>query len=357
MTDGQKRINLFMSMFMKNKVQFSYAMIFAVTIFIILAFFSIFAGTKALSFADGIKSVFSSHDSSSFESAKIILLKLRLPRTLSVIMCAASLSVAGLLLQLTMDNVLASPGVLGVNQGAAFFVLLSSLFFPYSFLIRSLCAFFGGVITIALVYGIGVKSNFSKTTLILSGVAVSSMMCAGIDVLITLHPEIVADKVAFNLGGFQNVSGKVLLTNFPIVFLTLLASFFLANGIDLFELGDETAFSLGLNVKRYRIISIICASILASSAVSICGMLSFVGLIVPNLIRICFRGTKIRTKKMILCCIFFGSDLLLFCDLLSRILFFPYELPVGLFLSCLGSPFFIFILITRRKKLSVNEKR
>ena len=225
-----------------------------------------------------------------------------------------------------------------------------SLLVPFGAFARCLGAFTGAVLAVLIVYFISEKAGVSKTTLILAGVAVSSLMSAGIDVVITLHPEIVADKVAFNLGGFQNISISSLYFAIPVILAGLVILIFLAGGIDLFALGDETAYGLGLNVRACRIAAILISGILAGCAVSICGLLGFVGLIIPNFVRL---AGKANTRSNIFMCIILGADFLMFCDLIARFLFYPYELPVGLFLSCLGSPFFIWMLIRKKKKLGV----
>ncbi|MCR4742350.1 MAG: iron ABC transporter permease [Treponema sp.] len=322
-----------------------------ILLFFLLCFLSLFTGTKALSFTEGIRSLKSLFNGEKITSAaKVILLKIRLPRLIGAAFCGAALSASGLILQISLNNRLASPGIIGINSGSGLFVLLVTYFFPYSAIARMFGAFTGALICIFIVYFISEKAGVSKTTLVLAGVAVSSLMSAGIDILITLHPEIVADKVSFNLGGFQNINIKSLFFAPPIIIAALVVLLMISEEIDLFSLGDEAAYGLGLNVKRYRILSIVISGILAASAVSICGLLGFVGLIIPNLIRL-FSKNKI--SENIILSIIFGADFLIFCDLISRILFYPYELPVGLFLSCLGSPFFIWILITKRKKLGV----
>lgn len=320
-------------------------------LFFLLFFLSVFAGTKGLSFKSGLKAfagLFSKEEISA--SVKIILLKIRLPRTLGAVFCGAALSVSGLILQTALNNTLASPGIIGVNSGAGLFVLLAGLIFPFSTFARTVGAFTGALLSVLTVYFISEKAGISKTTLILAGVAVSSLMSAGIDILITLHPEIVADKVAFSLGGFQNLNTGCLFLALPLILLALFILLFLSDGIDLFSLGDEVAYGLGLNVRFYRLCAILLSGVLAASAVSVCGLLGFVGLIIPNFIRL---SGKNKCRSNIILCLLFGSDFLMLCDLISRLLFYPYELPVGLFLSCLGSPFFIWMLISKKKKLSV----
>ena len=304
-------------------------------LFVILFLISLFAGFIGKEFTP---------------AASLILFKIRIPRTIAALVCGAALSVSGLILQTTLNNTLASPGIIGINSGAGFFVLVASLIFPFGAFARCLGAFAGSVLAVLIVYFISEKAGVSKTTLILAGVAVSSLMSAGIDVVITLHPEIVADKVAFNLGGFQNISISSLYFAIPVIVAGLAILIFLAGGIDLFTLGDEAAYGLGLNVRACRIAAILISGILAGCAVSICGLLGFVGLLIPNFVRL---TGKANTRSNIFMCMILGADFLLLCDLIARFLFYPYELPVGLFLSCLGSPFFIWMLIRKKKRLGV----
>lgn len=334
-----------------KKSSYYFFIVLGLVILLTLFFLSIIAGTKALSTKDSINSLFAmllKKDLSG--TAHIIISKIRIPRTVAAFICGAGLSVSGLLLQSALNNTLASPGIMGINSGAGLFVLVAALLFPFNDIVRSILSFSGALLAILVVYFISKKSGVSKTTLVLAGVAVSSLMGAGIDVIITLRPEIVADKVAFNLGGFQNLSINSLKISFPIILLGLIFSFILSGGIDLFELGDEAAFGLGLNVKLYRLSSIIISGIMAGASVSVCGLLGFVGLIIPNVIRLIGKN---KCGINLILCIIWGGAFLLLCDLLARVLFFPYELPVGLFLSALGAPFFIWMLITKRKKLSV----
>lgn len=318
--------------------------------FFILFFLSVFLGTKAVSFGEGVKALEMALRGENAGGAGVILLKLRLPRAVAAVFCGIALSVSGLLLQSALNNSLASPGIIGVNSGAGLFVLLFTLVLPFSFWGRSFGAMGGALIAVLFVYLISVKAGVSKTTLVLAGVAVSSLMTAGIDIVITLRPEIVTDKVAFNLGGFGNLNLTGVKIAVPVIVAGIIGAFVLAGGIDLFALGDEAAFGLGLNVKAYRLGAIIVSGVLAGAAVSVCGLLGFVGLIIPNIIRL---FGKQKTKMSIILCMIFGSDFLLLCDLLARVLFFPYELPVGLFLSVLGAPFFIWMLISKKKKLAV----
>lgn len=303
---------------------------------------SLVAGTDALSASEALGVLAGSESS---EAAHLIVLGIRLPRALAAVACGASLAGSGALLQTALNNDLASPGIMGVNAGAGLFVLVSALIFPYAALARQIMAFIGALAATAAVYAVARKAGAARTSLILAGVAISSLATAVSNALVTIWPATVVDKVAFSLGGLQDATLEQILIAAPMMLVGNAGAFLLAPGLDLLALGDEVAQGLGLDVRRHRVLAIVCAALLASAAVSVCGLLGFVGLLVPNLVRMaCGPGLR-RSLMLSLMC---GATLLSLCDLLSRVLFFPYELPAGLLLSLLGAPFFIFLLARRR---------
>lgn len=280
----------------------------------------------------------------------LILFQVRLPRIAGGLLCGAALSISGLLLQTALDNVLASPGVIGINSGAGFFVLLAGIFFPFSAFGKQIFSFIGAVAAVVMVYGVCRLAGFSKATLILTGVAVSGLFTAGSNAIITLYPEAVADKTAFSLGGLSGVNWPEIAAAAPWIILGTAAAFLRSDSLELLLLGDETAAGLGIRPARLRGQALFLSAVLAGAAVSICGLLSFVGLIVPNLIR--RAGIRNMAGEFLLCFLY-GSSFLILCDILARNLFFPYELPVGLLLSFLGSPFFLYILIRRKRSVDL----
>ena len=153
--------------------------------------------------------------------------------------------------------------------------------------------------------------------------------------------------MSFTLGGLSGVTYQSLALCVPALLVALVAGAYLGRGIDLLALGDEAAHGLGLDVRACRLGTIACAALLAASAVSICGLLSFVGLIVPNLVRMWARPT---TRQGLALCALWGAALLVVCDLVARTIAFPYELPVGLVLALLGAPFFIALLMRRGRR-------
>ncbi|MBR1810910.1 MAG: iron ABC transporter permease [Clostridia bacterium] len=313
----------------------------ALLLFLIL---SVSVGGSGVTATQAIKVLFGAPDA---QNVKLIVFSVRLPRALGAVFCGSALAVSGLLLQAALDNSLASPGIMGVNHGAGLLALVASAILPFSFAGRTLFAFVGAILAALGVFLISKKAGVSRTSLILSGVAVSGMLTAMINLLIFLKPALVTDRVAFSLGSLSSVTFSQLVIVCPVVIAGILCAFLLAGGVDLFALGDETAQGLGLHTARHRIFTVLCASVLAAAAVSVCGLISFVGLIVPNMVRMVSK----HTKSALLLCSVWGGGFLLFCDFASRLLVYPYEMPVGILLSLFGGPFFIYMLMKRRRRL------
>lgn len=277
-----------------------------------------------------------------------ILCYVRVPRTLGALLSGAALGASGYLMQEALHNTLASPSVMGVNAGAGLFALLAALLFPAVTAARFVLAFLGALLSIALVLLIAKRAGYSRSVIVLSGVAVSALMGAAVNGLVTFFPHAVADRQAFTLGGFAGLQYDGLFFSAVFILPGLLAGALLGGGIDLFALGDEVAQGLGLSVTRHRLLTMVTATVLAAAAVCIGGLIGFLGLIVPNVLRRFFSG-RMSARQMFTLSGLYGSALLVAADFLSRRLFYPYELPVGLLLSLLGAPFFIWMLMHRKR--------
>ncbi len=213
---------------------------------------------------------------------------------------------------------------------------------------RFVLAFLGALLSISLVLLIARRAGYSRSVIVLSGVAVSALMGAAVNGLVTFFPHAVADRQAFTLGGFAGLQYDGLFFSAVFILPGLLAGALLGGGIDLFALGDEVAQGLGLSVTRHRLLTMVTATVLAAAAVCIGGLIGFLGLIVPNVLRRFFSG-RMSARQMFTLSGLYGSALLVAADFLARRLFYPYELPVGLLLSLLGAPFFIWMLMHRKR--------
>ena len=240
---------------------------------------------------------------------------------------------------------------MGINNGAGLFALIGICLFQGGFVVRGLFSFFGAMVSILLVWMISVYSGSRKSTMILAGVAVSALMSSFTNLIITLRPDTVTDKTAFQLGSLQSIPVSLLTMTAVCVVIGTIFAVLLAPGIELLSLGDEMAQGLGLSVKACRYTAVFLAAFLSAAAVASCGLISFVGLIIPNLVR---RMEQERSRTQVLLCGIWGGALVLFADTLARILFYPYELPVGMILSLLGAPFFIVMIAFRRRRMRLG---
>lgn len=279
------------------------------------------------------------------DSARRILIHVRLPRTLAAALAGMALAASGAIIQTVMGNPLAGPNLIGVNAGAGLAAVLCAAFLPALPGAMTTGAFLGALTALLLIFAVAKATGASRTTLILSGIAVSSILSAGIDAVVTLVPDALMGISAFRIGSLQSASINTLLLPGFYIFLALILSFSLCNEMDVLALGEETARSLGLHTGKYRFLLLLAAAMLAGSAVSFCGLLGFVGLIIPHAARF-LAGSE--SRKLMSVSALLGGAFVLFCDILARVLFAPYEIPVGIVMSFLGGPFFLWLLIRRK---------
>ena len=321
----------------KNKTILTYICACALLIFSLIL--GVLSGAYSISLSKVLSALFEL-DANTPEAR--IILYVRLPRVLAALVCGAGLSVSGAVVQSVLDNRLASPGIIGVNSGAGLAVAICSAMGVVGTWKLSLSAFLGAFASAMLVSVAVRKRGSSGGTIILMGVALNSLLGAISDTVVTLSPDVGVITNDFKVGDFSAVTYVKLIPVAIIVCASLLLLFTLSNQLDVMGLGEENAVGLGLNVKAMRIIFLTLASLLAGSVVSIAGLLSFVGLLVPHAVkRTCKSLHSFHTLPL---CALFGGGFVALCDTLSRVIFSPYEIPVGIIMAFLGAPFFIFIL-------------
>lgn len=269
----------------------------------------------------------------------------RLPRTIACMLAGAALAVSGAVIQGVLSNKLASPGIIGVNAGAGFAVTVCCALGAFSGWMIAGAAFMGAVSAVLLVAFTAQKIGASRTTVVLGGVAVNSCLNAASEAIAILIPEAGMQAADFRVGGFSAIAYGRLLPAGIFIGLSLLLLFTLTNELDVISLGEETAQGLGMPVKKMRTVFLVLSALLAGAAVSFAGLLGFVGLIVPHAAR---RLVSNENGKLLPFCALFGAGFVTLCDLLARTIFSPYEIPVGIFLSFIGGPFFLFLLIRRK---------
>jgi len=279
------------------------------------------------------------------EGARNIVLYARLPRVLGGLLCGGALACGGVVIQGVLGNPLAGPNIIGVNSGAGLGAILCAALLPTSVAAVPVAAFAGALGACMLVYTLARHTGASRLTLVLAGVAISSMLSAGIDGVTILFPEAALDANTFMVGRLSGLTVDMLKMPALLCLFAAAGVFALSYELDLLALGDDVAQSLGLSTRTARNLLLILAAVLCGSAVSFAGLVGFVGLLVPHSARFLVGNEH---KYLLGVSLFLGALLVTVCDVISRVLFAPFELPVGILLSLLGGPFFLWLLFRQR---------
>jgi iron complex transport system permease protein len=272
-----------------------------------------------------------------------IIWQLRFPRIMMAAMVGGTLSLGGLVFQALLRNPLAEPYILGISGGAAIGAIIGILLSLSLFPGVSLLAFSGGMATLVLVLVIASGSSLlKKETLLLSGVMVNAFCSAVIMFLISLTHDARVHNILFWLMGDLSAGGKeeaLLLA--VMVIPCFIVIFWMSNAMNLLMMGKETAYSMGVNVKALTVALLMITSFMVSATVSHCGLVAFVGLVIPHLFRLVLGADH---RVLAPACIFGGGAYLVLCDLLARTLPRSGEMPVGVITAMIGAPVFIFLL-------------
>lgn len=283
-------------------------------------------------------------------NSRIILTYLRIPRAAAALVAGVGLSVSGVLLQSVTGNALASPNIIGVNAGAGFCCILLLNFFPQFWAVLPLVAFAGAFATTLLIVTVARRISASPGTVILAGIAFTTLLNAGISFLSLLDSDVLSSYNAFSIGGLSGVKMEQLYLPAVIVAVCLAVCLALSRQIHLLCLGDTLAGSIGVRTGVIRMVCLICASASAAAVVSFAGLLGFVGLVVPHISR---RLCGNRTGPLLVTSSLVGAILVILADLLGRVILAPTEIPVGILMAFIGAPFF-FILLVRRRNLHAD---
>ncbi len=284
------------------------------------------------------------------ETYESIVWQLRLPRVFGAAVVGAALAVAGVLFQGLLRNPMADPYLLGTSGGAALAATIA-LLVPVSFGILGftlvpIAAFIGALGAVLLVYSIArVGPRTPITTLLLAGFATSSMMAAVMSFLMLLNQNTLQRVVLWTMGSISASGWDAVIVVTPLIIAGTLAAFTLANDLNAFLLGEEQAAALGVSVERQKFVVMIIGALLTGAAVAISGLVGFVGLIVPHVVRLILGPDH---RLLVPAAFLSGAIFLVLADLLARLLLAPSELPLGTVTALVGAPFFIYLL--RRSK-------
>ncbi len=284
------------------------------------------------------------------ENEAAIILKIRLPRALAAIMVGAALSLSGAVLQALLRNPLADPFVLGISSGAALGAVLAILLGCGASLLGHYAipgvAFLGALLTIFLVYFIShVAGRIPTQTMLLAGVIVNSFFSAIIMFLISATSnEKIHGATFWLMGNLEFLSSQFFKPVFIYLLIGSLFIFYLAKDLNLLSLGEETAAELGVEVEKLKKLSFLLTSLITGAVVAVSGLIGFVGLIIPHLVRLLWGPDH---RFLLPAAAIMGGLFLLAADTLARIIMAPNEIPVGVITALSGAPFFIYLL---RKK-------
>ncbi len=286
-------------------------------------------------------------------SYEAIINAIRLPHTVLVILTGAALASSGAAYQGLFRNPLADPYLIGVASGAGLgAVFAMSLHWPTELLgyyFIPVGAFFGAILTVLLVYNLArVNGMVPLTTLILAGVAVGAFASAVTSFLMLRSDAQIHRAISFLLGGAPIAGWNPVIAALPYMLVGMGMLLLFGHSLNVLQFGEEEAKQMGLNVDRAKAVIIITASLTTAVAVAFSGIIGFIGLIVPHIVRIVW-GPDYR--RLIPLSILLGSTALLLADMLARILLAPSTLPVGIVTAMAGAPFFLWIL--RRAKREV----
>lgn len=305
---------------------------------------SLAVGSAGYSIQEILKALFSQEDS----PVKTIVLNLRLPRIILAILIGSSLSAAGALLQSVMRNPLADPGTIGVSAGAGTAATTILLIFPQLSASVPLFAFGGAALACVLIYTMAWKGGVDPTRIILSGVAINSVLGAYNSLLQLMNSDSLEGVLAFMNGSLSGRGWHQVQIAACYASVGLVMAFLCIKSANALQLGEEMAKSLGVKVSLNRVLLSAVAAFLASATVSVAGMIGFVGLVVPHIARLLVGSDY---KVMMPVSVVLGAVVLLAADTVGRTVVPGMEIPVGIVMAVCGGPFFLYLL---RKKGKVS---
>jgi iron complex transport system permease protein len=278
-------------------------------------------------------------------SAEVILFQLRLPRVLLAAVVGAALAASGTVFQGLFRNALADPAIIGVSSGAALgavLVIVTAGAGTLGALALPLAAFAGAMGTALVVYRLArIGPTVHIATLLLAGIAVAAIISSLMSLVMSFSGEEIRDIYAWLLGGLVSEGWRSVGIALPVVVLGIVGAALVSHELNLVALGEERAVQLGIEVDRLKRRAIAVGAVLAAAAVSVAGVVGFVGLMTPHLLRLVI-GADLR--RLLGASVLGGATLMILADLLARTVIAPSELPVGVVTALLGGPFFLFLL-------------
>ena len=277
-----------------------------------------------------------------------IFWNLRIPRIVLSVLVGAALSVCGAAYQSVFRNPLTDPYVLGISSGASLGAAVAILLGLEAYLLGvGACALVSGLLTILVIYRIAsIGNRMHTTTLLLTGVCITFLMSALISFLMVLRQDKMDSIIFWTMGSFASASWTDVAIVAPVVAVGIGVVLYHCRDLNLLLAGSETAKSLGVEVERVKKVLLLATTLMVAFCVSTCGVIGFVGLVVPHCIRLVSGPDN---RRIVPYAIVVGALFLLMCDTMARTLLMPAELPVGSLTALVGAPLFIYLLYKNKK--------
>ena len=284
------------------------------------------------------------------ESTAVILFELRIPRVVLGLLVGGSLACAGTLFQALFRNPMADPAIIGVSSGAALGAILAILGGGSAVLGGlgvPLAAFAGAVVVAFLVYRLGrIGPTVQVGTLLLAGIAVAAVLSAVISLVMSYSGEQIRSIYFWLLGGLAGRGWDAVAASAPLVGVGLLLAVVETRDLNAIALGEERAAQLGTDVERFKRVALATGALLAAAAVSVAGVIGFVGLMTPHILRLVLGADH---RRLLPAAVVGGAAFMVLADIAARTLVAPEEIPVGALTAILGGPFFLYLLRRERK--------
>ncbi|SHE36169.1 iron complex transport system permease protein [Thermoanaerobacter uzonensis DSM 18761] len=281
------------------------------------------------------------------ETSRTIILNLRLPRVVESAVVGMGLSVVGAFFQGLLRNPMADPYVMGISSGAAFgatiAIILGLGIFGLSFM-----AFITSLMTVFFVYTISkTGTRVSMTTMLLAGIAISAFMSAIISLMMLLKHDEFSRIVFWTMGGFSLINWNGVVFSTPVILIGSFVMYVFSRDVNAILTGEEVAEHLGVNTELVKKVILVTGSLVTATAVSVGGIIGFVGLVVPHISRLIVGPDN---RILVPFSAISGAIFLTFADLSARVILKPMEIPIGIITAAFGGPFFLYLLIKSKQK-------
>lgn len=330
----------------KNKI----ILIFLIILGFFLVSLSITKGSVKIPLKEVI-AIFFNKDGVS-KAHTFIILNLRIPRTISAIVVGMSLAICGAIFQTLFKNPLTEPYLLGISSGAALGVTIASVFGLINIIPgiwgTFVFAFVFALFTAYIIFTLAGKNRSSLLILLLSGLAINFFISALNSLLLYFHRDKLENIIYWQMGSFSLSSYEKILVTMPIMIILIIILLFKTKELDVLLLSDDTALTIGLDVKKQRVTLLLITTLLTSFCVGLAGIIGFVGLIIPHIVKLLFG---VKHKFVLPLSLYLGAIFTLLCDILSRTLISNTEIPIGIITALFGAPFFLYIL--RKTKANI----